>query len=335
MGMDVLRKEPASQDLTIPVRFPHRVNQHPDRALDREQYWGRHYGIAASEPSRWEKVSAYRPATLITHANPDAEGEVYDLLVDEMCFYVYLDDLIDEVFFEDPGGASSFIGKIADVLDEDIARTRLDRSIPAVAMFDDVWTRCVGLMSWKWRHRAAGHWLDYLWGNLTETIDRYRRTTPTDLDMYLQTRRGSIAMTNCQDKHEIVHGFELPARVLRQPVLQRLLRLLTDLVIVGNDLVSYEKEDSIGDAYNSVLLLRDHHGMTLVEAVEHVTGLATGYANQIDKIHRDLPDVLNDIDPAARETTLIWEEHARLWVGGFTAWQALAPRYNPPRAAEA
>ncbi|MEU5048880.1 terpene synthase family protein [Streptomyces sp. NPDC021096] len=346
------------QDVIIPVDFPHAVNPDIGRAYARELRWGDRYRVT-DDPVRWQRIRAAEPGKLVGYTAPDARGSGYDLAVDQMCFFFYFDNLVEELFFDAPAQAAPFIQRMADILDPDIPPGLHDRSVPAVAMLADLWADSSARMSWQWRHRAAGHWMDYLWANLAEAVDRHRGTTPASIGSYLRIRRASIGLTPVLDMYEVSGGFEVPAGVYRQSDIRRLQTLACDLTVLGNDLVSHDKEDAVGDTYNAVIILRDHHGLSERQAIGQVSAEVVRRAAEFHHLRARLPGLCDALDfdthdralggpgpqqrrairlpvPGTplcpREATLSLAQCLHTWVGGHFDWMREAPRYASDHA---
>lgn len=293
---------------------------HLARAYEREQAWQECHGTLG-DPKMCKRFRHYEPAKMIAYTFAEARGPALDTAVDMSCFFLYLDRVIDDLCWDQPARARPLLQQIVDVLDDESHPEEPQEK--AVSMFAQVWKASTPGMSWQWRHRATRNWMDYLWANLTETYQRHTGTAPTDLGAFLPMRRLSGGPMPTLDLYEPTYGFEVPASAWFHPHLARMLTLTCDLCVLGNDLASYQREDAAGDAFNAVLLLRDHHGMTVREACRHLTGILSDSADQYRHLRAELRQVCQTLglDTSAINAVQQWSHCLDDWNGGFFEWQ--------------
>ncbi|KAF8870958.1 terpenoid synthase [Infundibulicybe gibba] len=93
-----------------------------------------------------------------------------------------------------------------------------------------------------------------------------------DIEGYFNLRRDTIGMIPCFAICAI--HMDLPDYVLAHPAIQKFTLACTDVVIIGNDLYSYNMEQTLGeDGHNLVKAVMHERGSTLEEAVAGISRL--------------------------------------------------------------
>ncbi|WP_406161900.1 terpene synthase family protein [Streptomyces sp. NBC_00882] len=243
------------------------------------------------------------------------------------CLFFYLDNLIDELYFDRPVQAGDLIetlvaqmypGRCADAL-----------PFPATA-FRDLWQTGIHGTSWQWQSRMADAWTRYLWANLAEATDRRRGTVPKSLEQYLRMRRTSIGVSPSLGMVERASRFEICARAYHQSAIQRLETLTCEIIALCNDIASLEKEEAQGDTYNAVIILYRFKGLTRDQALNHVIAMVRERAEEFHALSLQTPRLCEALELPPRERIAVarWVDGARTWIGGNLDWQRETPRYR-------
>lgn len=309
-------------DFAFPVSFPIRRNPYENQAYRREREWCVRYGLSEHDTSR---VLDGHPGRFAAYANPTARNQELALATDQTCFFFYIDNRFDTELFDNPAVAVGLITCLIAILNGPPPRTR----DPAVAMFTDLWrTECEG-MSQTWRRRAETHWETYFWGNLVEATARCRSSVPDAVDDYLSMRRDTIGVQPPIDLSERLGRFEVPGEMYCQPEFRQLRTLAADLVVLGNDVASLEKEEERGDQFNAITLLRKRDGLNRAAALEKIAALIERKATEFHTLQAQMPALCDtlQLNGLRREGALRGAEAAYQAVSGTFAWQPGTPRY--------
>lgn len=308
---------------SVRLDFPHPVNPDPQTADAEKLAWGRRYGMDG-DPTLWKRFLGADCSRIITYCYPEAHGADLELAVDMMSFFFLVDELFDGPLRTTHGEAAAFVHRLLAVLDP----AAVPSPAPAVAAFEEVWTKSLHGTSHQWQLRAAAHWTQYFWGNLTENVDR-ARTAPFSLESYLTARRDTIGYRPCQDMIERACGFEVPAQAWYQSSVRRFSDLANDLIVLCNDVISLPKELDRGETVNSVLLLAEARGLTTSEALAEIDA---AIRHRSDAFHETTAEVLRlgdvlGLAAPERESLRRWVEGNHTWIGGQKDWHLEISRY--------
>ncbi|RKU48578.1 terpene cyclase, variant 3 [Coniochaeta pulveracea] len=144
------------------------------------------------------------------------------------------------------------------------------------------WQLATQSMSTPAQQRFLTTFEEYLNAVVDEAKDRSHHRI-RDVRSYLKLRRNTIG---AKPSFAILEaGMELPEEVLNHPVLVELTNLTIDLLCIGNDLVSYNKEQASGDD--------EHNIITIIMANQHTT--VTGALSWVADYHAKLEARFNEV----------------------------------------
>ncbi|EIW80053.1 terpenoid synthase [Coniophora puteana RWD-64-598 SS2] len=109
-----------------------------------------------------------------------------------------------------------------------------------------------------------------------EAMDRDANTI-RDIESYLVVRRNTIAAYPCFVFLEL--GMSLPEDVLEDPVIRELKSYIADIIIISNDICSYNVEQARGDTHNILTVAMHELGTDLDGALTW----ASEYSNTLEK----------------------------------------------------
>ncbi|KAK0622812.1 terpenoid synthase [Immersiella caudata] len=121
--------------------------------------------------------------------------------------------------------------------------------------------------------------------------------------------------------------FNIPDHVMNHPTIQRMTDLCTDMVSIGNDLYSYDKEQSRDDAdHNLVTVVMKEKGLSLQETYDWIGRYHDDVADEFLRLYKDLPPFPDESEQVNRE---IWEYVYGLgnWVRTNECWSFESGRY--------
>ncbi len=250
-------------------------------------------------------------------------------MTDVNCWFWYVDNLFDGPLFDRPAAAARLAEQMAEVV---VGLRSSDLSATATRALAAHWHSACEGMSWHWKARAAHNWASYLWANVTETADRAGDIGPTTLEAYMSVRRYSIGVAPSLDLIEPTCGFEMPDSAYYRPEIRWLRTLAADVILLCNDVVSLEKEETRGETFNAVILLQQQAGRSRNTALAEIVSLIQQRAEAFYATEARIPAMCDalDLSPRDRESTLRAAAGIHAWIGGFLEWQPCAPRYGVP-----
>ncbi|KAG6894724.1 hypothetical protein C0992_004965 [Termitomyces sp. T32_za158] len=143
-----------------------------------------------------------------------------------------------------------------------------------------------------------------------------------NIDEYLPVRRETIGANPAL----IILEFQLnlPERFFEDPVIQRLNNACVDLIVLSNDLYSYNVEQARGDeGHNIVTILMQHEHLTLSEAVawigNHASKCVRNFLNDLSHVPYFGEEYQADVDR--------YLDGLGNWVRGHDCWNFESGRY--------
>ncbi len=196
---------------------------------------------------------------------------------------------------------------------------------PYAINFQDLWVRIALPMTASQRsryRRATEGWLN----DCAREIASRAKGIVFDFDTYLAVRRGSVYATPCFPIIEHSLGIELPPDLAASQELEQLHVLVTDCMILINDLYSFLKEALDGDLVNAVSILCIRHGLGLQQAVDRVCEILYDAESTFLANCRALLDRHPELGQSLRP----YLEALGYYMSGLLYWSRLTARYHGP-----
>ncbi|MEV4641985.1 hypothetical protein AB0J80_32025 [Actinoplanes sp. NPDC049548] len=163
----------------------------------------------------------------------------------------------------------------------------------------------------------------YLFAQSWEASHRSRGTIP-DLNDYLAMRIFSGSLGVCASLLDVLHGCELQAADLHRPEVLALTEMMSILVCVDNDIMSYHKEMSrSGDPQRILDVLMRREGLTLTGALEATVSLR-------DRILLRYLALRDDVTATAGPALSLYLKGLDGWIRGNLDWGRASARYLHP-----
>ncbi|KAG1830869.1 terpenoid synthase [Suillus variegatus] len=112
------------------------------------------------------------------------------------------------------------------------------------------WARAIQFASLPSQRHFLETFDEYINSVVVEARDR-EQGRRRSLDDYLKLRRKTIGVKPCFPILEA--GIDLPDEVFYHPVIMDLAECITDLVLIDNDMISYNKEQAIGNEGHNII----------------------------------------------------------------------------------
>jgi hypothetical protein len=276
---------PRGIHLSIPI--PSRISPDSSRAAQRHVEWLASFGLFPTESSR-QRHSKANFAELGARLHPTAVDGELDLAVDEVGWFFRFDDCFDGLCGE-PSSAPELVRAVVAALERP-----MPANLPPIARaFADLWRRAGEGMSNAWHTRTADHWRECFFAHIEEQAAR-RSRRPLALDEYFVIRRATIGVEPVLDFAERVARLEVPADVVTSSHLIEMRRLMSDIILLHNDVCSIEKEEAAGDGTNVLLILERERSCSRSEAQESACAMIRERIRQYLAFERELPQAVSE-----------------------------------------
>ncbi|MGX1778611.1 terpene synthase family protein [Nocardia brasiliensis] len=302
-------------DAAMVARFSRADPIHPD--LDKLEADLAGWYTSFGDPTKASRFLGSQFAELIARMLPDAP-DPYP--VAHGMYWIFLtDDALD-----DPDPPRSPLERRA-LADEVMAamQGRLVSTGPARAMA--ALRHETADMSQRWRSLFTKHVADIVYQfALTE-----RRPMP--VDEYLAMRRLNAGFDMYADLMQKAYQEELPGIASHHRLYRQMRNCGSDLVTLGNDLVSYEKEQIAGETFNGVLVLADR-GLSTDAAAEEINAICWRRVREFDlAADKILEELRPFLDTPELERLAADIDHMRLGVDAVIRFDETSPRYSRVR----
>ncbi|KAK7451208.1 hypothetical protein VKT23_012544 [Stygiomarasmius scandens] len=143
-----------------------------------------------------------------------------------------------------------------------------------------------------------------------------------DVESYFEVRRDTIGAKPSFAINEI--HMNIPDEVIAHPTIVNLSILAIDMLIIGNDLCSYNVEQSRGDhGHNLVTVVINQFQLDVQKALNWIGNLHDGLANQFLEAWKEIPTYGGPIDREIRT----YADGLGNWVRGNDSWSFESDRY--------
>lgn len=167
-------------------------------------------------------------------------------------------------------------------------RKTLPQHGPALAAISNFWERICRRSTPAWQQRFAESMKRAFVANLWR-IELVKQNRMPAVEEYMQFRQEFGGANFFADLVEIMEGIQLPEEMRWHSTVQTLITLCSDTICYANDLFSYKKELEQGDEMNLVMLLKNHEGLPLEEAVFKATQIHDGKVKEFIQLAAHLP----------------------------------------------
>jgi pentalenene synthase len=324
-----------SAELDKILPYGPRLNPEHDRAEAAHLDWPRRFGlITDDEGARRHRSGDY--AELACRFYPTATRADLDLGVDLMSWFFLFDDQFDGPLGWDLDKSRAVVRDLEAVLagtDGSAGRSKI-----AVA-FHDIWQRTCEPMPEHFIQRARQNWIGYFRGYLTETEARCDGRQFARAE-YLAVRRATIGVLPTLDMAERVTLSALPPSLYDGPTLTAQRSIAIDVNVLFNDVASYEKELTLGEVNNLVLILaEDQPGVSPGGAAQEIVRLAGNLIREfmlLNSVAEQQLARVYDLSPADRQALTNYQRNGLVTlIRGSLDWHRSSGRYKADFAHDA
>ncbi|WP_324192478.1 terpene synthase family protein [Nocardia transvalensis] len=307
--------------------FPFRINPHAEQTRAHLDEWTRRIGLVHREAARkrFEKADFGWFAAVVY---PTADAAHLDLMSDWFAWLFLVDDQLDDgKVGRSPEHVGTVVSRMRSVLESPDfgAAAAADPDAPvAVSSLADLWQRTAADATPAWRRRYIRHLDECLTTAATwEARNRIEGIVP-DEETYIEKRRHTGAIYVCMDLIDIVERIDVPENVYASPQFAAALDAACNVVCWTNDVYSLEKERSLGEVHNLVLVVEHHRGLGTDEALERVCAAISAQTRLFLDLERELlatfPEHAGVLDP--------YLAGMRTWMRGNLDWSSRSKRYR-------
>jgi len=185
---------------------------------------------------------------------------------------VKTDNLFDDGVVNDHIEAQRIKDLLLSIMNDDTPRVTARVSKPAIiTAHDDIYLRVRASSPPTVTQRFAASIRRYATGLVEQVHSESgpERTTNVTIDEMLNTRRRTIGVEPIFPLLENARRLDLPDAVFEHWTIRELQRIVIDLVIYSNDVVSYRKEEAEGNPHNLIAMVR-REGRTAQQAFDVV-----------------------------------------------------------------
>ncbi|KAL0945662.1 hypothetical protein HGRIS_014814 [Hohenbuehelia grisea] len=275
--------------------------------------------FAALEPKVQEAYNRCRLGLLASFAYPHAQGPHFRSACDLMNLSFVFDERVDR----DSGrGVRHQTQEMMNALRHPYQNAGANEGVVGV-MTRDFWLR--SLSSAGTNHEAAQRFVRdtqvYTDAVCQRSLDRdagYVRS----IDEYMAVRRGTIGFR--PSLFYILLEDDLPDEIVEHPVIKKLIDLATDMMIIANDICSYNVEQARGDDMtNLVRIAMREKNLDLQASMDFIGSMNTQLAADFIASYAELPSFSPEIDQRVKD--FCWG--VGNWVTASVKWNFATERY--------
>ncbi|KAL0565794.1 hypothetical protein V5O48_016225 [Marasmius crinis-equi] len=184
------------------------------------------------------------------------------------------------------------------------------------------WENAIKTGTLSFQRRFLQTFEDYLDGVVEQAIDR-NKCRIHDIETYFHIRRKTIGAFPAFAVLEI--HMDLPDEVISNPVIERMTVLAVDMIILSNDICSYNVEQARGDdSHNIIRVLMDLHHTDITGALEYVAGLHDRVSHEFLALFSNIPTFG---DPKLDVEVSTYVDGLGNWVRANDCWSFESHRY--------
>ncbi|CCL98631.1 uncharacterized protein FIBRA_00633 [Fibroporia radiculosa] len=243
------------------------INPHYEEVKTESNSWFKTFKAFTSESQRaFDKCDFCRLAAL---AYPWSSKEHLRTGCDLMNLFFVIDEYTD---VEDVATCRQMVDIVIDALNNPY-KPRPEGEILLGEVARQFWALAIKTASLSSQRHFSESFTAYLESVVAQAADRASDTI-RDIDGYFANRRENIGARPSYVPLEL--GLDLPDEVFYHPVIIELSGYITDLIILDNDLASYNKEQAHRDDRHNILTVVMHqYGYVLDKALEWLANYHT------------------------------------------------------------
>lgn len=224
--------------------WPRRINPFFEEVKAEVDEWFRSFNALSPKSLKaFEKCDFARLAAL---SYPDASREHLRIGCELMIVYFIVDEYTDA---EDADRAAEMVDIIIDALNNP-HRPRPEGEVILGEIIKQFWSRAIQSASLTSQQHFLDDYITYLRAVIVEAGDRDKNAT-YDIQGYLSIRRQTVGAQSAFAIFEL--GLNLVDEVYYHPAVTELIDCAAELILIDNDLASYNREQGTGDENHNLV----------------------------------------------------------------------------------
>jgi Delta6-protoilludene synthase len=181
--------------------------------------------------------------------------------------------------------------------------------------------RIPGTATETFRQRFRASWIDYV-ESVAEQAEHRAHSRILDLDTYFPLRRNTSGAPSTICLYEI--DMDIPYEIRHHPVILELEELAVDLIVIANDLLSYNKEQAVGDdQHNIVTVIMNQFGLEMQQAIDRAGELSAAKMDRFEHLYCRVPRWVGPVDLDVQKLV----DGMAMCVSGVLHWSYESQRY--------
>ncbi|KAG8867912.1 hypothetical protein FRB97_002892 [Tulasnella sp. 331] len=252
----------------------------------------------------------------------DANQERFRLLCDYINALFAYDDLADEGGLRKDGDGTR---KAADIIMQCLRSTTTHNTPFKIGkVFSSLWSRVLESGISQGASRRFLETTDLYLQAVHQHVVNRSNDKILDIESFIQLRRDNGALKMCFAMGEFSLGLDIPDEVLQHPLIQIMEDASNDVVVLSNDIYSYNIEQAQGDTQNIIETTMKQKACSLQEAIDFSGKLVTDRVKLFVDCKRKLPSFGSDrIDREVQQYLGICED----WMTAGFHWSLRSDRY--------
>lgn len=201
--------------------------------------------LSAESQEAFDKCDSARLAGL---AYPNTSREHFRITCEFMNVLIIVDEYTD---VENATVAKEMVDIIIDAL-QNPHKTRPEGECILGEIARQFWARAIQTTSLPFQRHFLYSYTEFLRAVVVEALDRDEAHCRSISD-YIKLRRNTCATKPAIAMYEM--GMDLPDEVFYHPVLVELTECIAELVLIDNDMVSYNREQATGNANHNLIVV--------------------------------------------------------------------------------
>ncbi|KAH9884567.1 isoprenoid synthase domain-containing protein [Xylariomycetidae sp. FL2044] len=244
------------------------------------------------------------------------------------CDLMHLFFMIDE--HTDKAGPARARDQVRTILDafDNPDKVRPPEEWPGGEFTRQFWTRIPKDATESFRKRFRATWVDYV-ESVARQAEIRSQSCILDLDSYLPLRRHTSGAPSTIALYEM--DMDIPDHIREHPIVVELETIAVDLIVIANDLLSYNKEQAVGDDQHSIVtVVMKQYNLGAQEAIDEAGRLSQAKMERFYTLYSQLP---RWIEPVDLDVQRLVDGMAQC-VSGVMHWSYESQRYFGERGLE-
>ncbi|KAG8900686.1 hypothetical protein FRC00_011755 [Tulasnella sp. 408] len=307
-------------DLERSSPFPLRDNLHHEPSASLSNEWIASYGIHPNKAHRIGFESCVF-GLLVSYCYPRADKERFRVLCDFINSLFAFDDLMDEEHLvRDVHGTKAVM---------DIAMNALwhpetyQTDFQVGQSIQDFWGRAIKMGCAPGTQRRFLEYMDHYCRAVLEQVTNRSKNHIMDVESFTRMRRDTGALKICFVMGEFGLGLDLPDEVFEHPLIQTMENCSNDIVVLANDVYSWNIEQAQGHTANIITVLMNQKDIPVQEAMD-IVGQEIQKRFQLYSLSKSqLPSWGTEVDKGVQAYATVLED----WTIGSIRWSLQSKRY--------